>query len=126
MPHGPGLEVYGPGLEVCGVPVASGQLIGRSCLLMCVGGVKIKRDSLVHGLRSVHTCEFDAPVQLRNLLLELVQVAPREQCVSAGVHIDMYASPPAGRPRSDCPTWSAEGPGLRFMIPSGTCRRGPP
>lgn len=53
-----------PGLEISSVPVASGQLIGRSSLLMCVGGVKIKHDSLVYGLSSMRTCEFDAPVQL--------------------------------------------------------------
>jgi len=87
----------GPSLEVCGVTVAPGQLIGRGCLLMRVGGIKQQRDSLVHSLRSVPTREFNAPVQLRNPPLELVKVAPREQRVSTGVHIHIYASPPQSK-----------------------------
>jgi hypothetical protein len=103
----------GPGLEVLSMPVASGQLIGRGSLLVCVGGVKIKGDSLVYGLCSARTGEFDAPVQLRNPLLELIQVAPREQRISAAIHIPSNATPPAGRLKSECPIWSAEGPGPR-------------
>ena len=101
---------HGPGLEVCGVPVDPGQLIGLGCLLMCVGGIKQKRDSLVHSLHSAPTCQLGTPVQLRNPLIELVQVALREQCISAGVHIHIYASPPQDRLRPDCPTCPAKGP----------------
>ena len=78
--------------------------------IMCVGGIKQKRDSLVHSLHSAPTCQLGTPVQLRNLLLELVQVALREQCISAGVHIHIYASPPQDRLRPDCPTCPAKGP----------------
>ncbi len=71
VPHGPGLE--GPG-----VPVASGQLIGHGCLLVRIGSIKQEPGGLEHGVGMVLTCAFDAPVQLENALLVLVQVAPGE------------------------------------------------
>jgi len=63
---------YGPGLEVPGVPVTSGELIGHGCLLVRICSIKQKPDFLAHGFGSALTCAFDAPVQLRNPLLELV------------------------------------------------------
>jgi hypothetical protein len=49
-------------------------------------------------------------VQLRNPLLVLVQVAPGEQYVSAGVHHPHMPVCPAARLRADYPSWPAEGP----------------
>lgn len=76
----------GPGLEVLDMPVPSGQFIGHGGLLVRVGGIKQEPDCLMGGSGSFLTCAFGAPVQLRNPLLELVQVAPGEQGVSAGLH----------------------------------------
>ena len=69
VPHGPGLE--GPG-----VPVTSGQLIGRGCLLVRIGSIKQEPGGLADGVGIVLPCAFDAPVQFQNVLLVLVQVAP--------------------------------------------------
>ena len=91
VPHGPGLE--GPG-----VPVTSGQLIGHGCLLVRIGSIKQEPGGLAHGVGMVLTCAFDAPVQLENALLVLVQVAPGEERVSANVHDPHVPVRPAARP----------------------------
>ena len=92
------------------MPVTSGQLIGRGSLLVRTGSIKQKPDVLAHGFGSALTCAFDAPVQLRSPLLELLQIAPGEQCVSAGVHDPQMPVRLAARLWADCPIWPAEGP----------------
>jgi len=115
---------HGPGLEVAGVPVATAQLIGHGCLLVRIGSIKQKPDVMAPGFGSALTCAFDAPVQLRNPLLVLVQVAPGEQYVSAGVHHPHMPVRPAARLRAEYPTWPAEGPECCQAITNRTRQMG--
>ena len=106
-PRGGSLPMpYGPGLEIPGVPVTSGPLVGHGGLLVRIGSIKQELDRLVRGFRSSLTCAFGAPVQLRNPLLELVQVAPGEQSVSTGLHdLDMPADRRPGQGLIALPGW---------------------